>query len=434
MAIGSQGVNEDEALDPVGFITLNAIPYGSGTTELNQLAPNLTGVALVLSQINGGAPTWAAAGGVTPAALTKVDDTNVTLTLGGTPATALLAATSITVGWTGTLALARFAQGTDGQILVGQTAAASIYRTMGTDATLSATGALTIANAAVTYAKMQNISASSRFLGRITAGAGSTEELTAANAWTILGVEPAANFPALTGDVTTVAGNLATTIANVAVTYAKIQNISATSRVLGRITAGAGSTEELTGANVTTIIGGNLSTLQTPGTWKVLYTDGSSVLTALAVGAANTVFQGAGVAAAPAFSSKTLTISHNITLDSTDQTDTNPGSIYPGLPINSQSANYTTLIGDANKTILHPTGDNNARTFTIDSNANVAFPVGTTVTFINMKNTVTLAITTDTMTLANTALTGNRTLALNGVATAIKITSTTWLISGTGLT
>jgi hypothetical protein len=39
----------------------------------------------------------------TPAALTKVDDTNVTLTLGGTPTTALLQATSLTLGWTGTL-------------------------------------------------------------------------------------------------------------------------------------------------------------------------------------------------------------------------------------------------------------------------------------------------------------------------------------------
>ena len=44
---------------------------------------------------------------VTPAALTKADDTNVTLTLGGTPATSLLQATSITAGWTGTLADAR---------------------------------------------------------------------------------------------------------------------------------------------------------------------------------------------------------------------------------------------------------------------------------------------------------------------------------------
>lgn len=41
------------------------------------------------------------------AALTKTDDTNVTLTLGGTPATALLKATSLTLGWTGQLSLAR---------------------------------------------------------------------------------------------------------------------------------------------------------------------------------------------------------------------------------------------------------------------------------------------------------------------------------------
>lgn len=35
--------------------------------------------------------------------LTKVDDTNITLTLGGTPSGALLKTTSITAGWTGTL-------------------------------------------------------------------------------------------------------------------------------------------------------------------------------------------------------------------------------------------------------------------------------------------------------------------------------------------
>lgn len=44
---------------------------------------------------------------VTGAALTKTDDTNVTLTLGGTPTTALLRAASLTLGWTGTLAISR---------------------------------------------------------------------------------------------------------------------------------------------------------------------------------------------------------------------------------------------------------------------------------------------------------------------------------------
>jgi len=54
-----------------------------------------------------GKPKTISGGGVTPAALTKTDDTNVTLTLGGTPATALLQSTSLTLGWTGTLADSR---------------------------------------------------------------------------------------------------------------------------------------------------------------------------------------------------------------------------------------------------------------------------------------------------------------------------------------
>lgn len=46
-------------------------------------------------------------------ALTKTDDTNVTLTLGGSPTTALLNATSLTLGWTGQLSGARGGTGAD---------------------------------------------------------------------------------------------------------------------------------------------------------------------------------------------------------------------------------------------------------------------------------------------------------------------------------
>ena len=106
----------------------------------------------------------------------------------------------------------------------------------------------------------------------------------------------------------------------------------------------------------------------------------------------------------------------------------------PNIVQNSQSAAYTCVIGDANKHILHPAADNNARTFTIPANSSVAYPIGTTLTFINEINTVTIAITTDTLTLASAGTTGSRTLAANGIATAIKITSTKWMISGTGLT
>jgi hypothetical protein len=114
--------------------------------------------------------------------------------------------------------------------------------------------------------------------------------------------------------------------------------------------------------------------------------------------------------------------------------DENDAAVYSGIPQNSQSTAYTTVLADANKHILHPTADNNARTYTIDSNANVAYPVGTTLTFINQINTVTIAITSDTLVLAGAGSTGSRTLAANGLATAIKIASTTWIISGSGLT
>lgn len=111
--------------------------------------------------------------------------------------------------------------------------------------------------------------------------------------------------------------------------------------------------------------------------------------------------------------------------------DSIPGAV--SIPQNSQSAAYTTVISDAGKHILHPTADNNARTFTIDSNANVPYAVGTVLTFVNQINTVTIAITSDTLTLAGAGTTGSRSLAASGIATALKVSSTGWIISGTGL-
>jgi hypothetical protein len=109
---------------------------------------------------------------------------------------------------------------------------------------------------------------------------------------------------------------------------------------------------------------------------------------------------------------------------------------FRNIPQNSQSAAYTAVIGDAGKHILHPSADTTARTFTIPANSSVAYPIGTALTFVNQNGagTVTIAITSDTMRLAGAGTTGSRTLAANGVATAIKITATEWIISGTGLT
>ena len=136
---------------------------------------------------------------------------------------------------------------------------------------------------------------------------------------------------------------------------------------------------------------------------------------------------------------KTATFSNSLTFAGTDSTTmTFPGESasvgYLNVPQNSKSAAYTTVIGDAGKHILHPAADTNARTFTIDSNANVAYPIGTAITFVNeTSQAVTIAITSDTLTLAGTTTTGSRTLGQNGMATALKVTATKWIISGSAL-
>jgi hypothetical protein len=108
---------------------------------------------------------------------------------------------------------------------------------------------------------------------------------------------------------------------------------------------------------------------------------------------------------------------------------------FRNIPVNSQSAAYTAVLADSGKVIFHPSTDANARTFTIPANGSVAYPIGTAITFINMTSqVVTIAITTDTMYLSSAGTTGSRSLAQYGSATAIKMTSTTWLISGSGLT
>ena len=108
---------------------------------------------------------------------------------------------------------------------------------------------------------------------------------------------------------------------------------------------------------------------------------------------------------------------------------------FRNIPQNSQSSPYTLVLADAGKHILHPAGDASTRTFTIPANASVAYVIGTAVTFINMTSqVVSIAITSDTMYLSDAGTTGTRSLGQYGSATAIKITATNWVISGSGLT
>ena len=104
---------------------------------------------------------------------------------------------------------------------------------------------------------------------------------------------------------------------------------------------------------------------------------------------------------------------------------------YREAPQNSQTANYQLVLADRGKSILM---NGSSLTMTIPANGTVAFPVGTVIIIVNLNATaLSIAITTDTLTLANSTTTGTRTLARNGLATCVKIGSTSWLISGAGL-
>lgn len=102
---------------------------------------------------------------------------------------------------------------------------------------------------------------------------------------------------------------------------------------------------------------------------------------------------------------------------------------YKDLPVNSQTAGYTLVLTDRGKEISITTGG-----VTIPSNAGTAFPVGAAIVIFNNSATAqTLAIISDTLRLAGTTLTGNRTIGPWGLATVVKQATTLWTVSGAGV-
>lgn len=107
----------------------------------------------------------------------------------------------------------------------------------------SSVGAEQLKDGEVTYPKIQSVTPD-RLLGRDTAPAGQVQELTVSGGLEFTGT--GIRRSALTGDVTVAAGANETLIADNAVTYAKMQNVSASDRLLGRQSLGAGDVEEIT--------------------------------------------------------------------------------------------------------------------------------------------------------------------------------------------
>lgn len=175
--------------------TLGDTLFHNGTDNL-RLAGNTTTTKQYLSQTGTGsasaAPVWSTLAGsdITGAALTKTDDTNVTLTLGGTPTTALLRAASITVGWSGTLAVGRGGTGaatfTAYMPVVGGTTTTGALQSV---ATGSATGQpLTYqgASALPTFAAL-NLAGASVVTGVLPVGNGGTGQSSYLNGEILIG-------------------------------------------------------------------------------------------------------------------------------------------------------------------------------------------------------------------------------------------------------
>jgi len=241
-------------------------------------------------------------------------------------------------------------------------------------------------------------------------------------------------------------------------TLASSGALAASSLVLGG-GAGAAPTTTTTGTGVVTAVGNAVNTtggLVTQsgtltasalligggsGTAITSTTTGTGILTFLGTpssanlaaavtdetGSGSLVFATSPSLTTPVLGTPTSGTLSNCTVDGTDAVG------FRNIPQNVQTGSYTLVAADSGKHIYR--GSGSAATWTIPANSSVSYAIGTALTFINLSATsVSIAITSDTMYLSSAGTTGTRTLAQYGSATAVKIASTTWIISGSGLT
>ena len=386
-----------------GSGTVNGISLSGSVTSSGSLTlgGTLSGVSLT-SQVSGILPVANGGTGVTTktgtgSVVLDTSPTLVTPTLGVASATSInqLTLTAPTTGATLTLA--------DNSSLITVGGYSTTLTVTGiTSVTLPTSG--TLVNTAVTSL------GSLATVGTITSGTWSGS----------FGAVSGANLTSLT------AGNLSGTIPS-AVLGNSTYYIGTTAITLNR----ASGAQSLTGINIdgysqslksaTTTI--NVSAATAPSANQVLMATNSSTATWQLVSMANVT--------------GTLPVANGGTGSTTLTFPAGTASIgYLNIPQVSQSANYTCVLSDSGKHIYHPSADTTARTFTIPANASVAYPIGTAIMFVNDSSAgvVTIAIDTDTLVLAGAGTTGSRSLAANGIATAVKMTATRWMISGTNLT
>lgn len=324
-------------------LTANAIVLGGGAGATPTPMASLGTTTTVLHGNAAGAPTFGAVsltadvsgtlpvanggtGNTALAALTKSDDTNVTLTLGGSPTTALVNAASLTLGWTGTLSVAR------GGIGVGTLAANGVLLGNGTSAvsatSVGSTGQVLAGNTA-SAPTFQGVSAVIDYLGStqgqiLYRNASGWVPLAPGTAGQVLQTGGAAANPSWTsvggtGTVTSVDASGGTT--GMSFTGGPVTT-SGTLTLTGTLAVANGGTGITAfGTGVATALGQNVS-----GSGGIALTTSPSFTTpTLGVATATSINKMA--ITAPATSStlavadgKTLTASNSLTLTGTDST------------------------------------------------------------------------------------------------------------------
>lgn len=252
----------------------------------------------------------------------------------------------------------------------------------------------------------------------------------------------------LTGDVTSVGnattyttvpatkgGTAQTTYTTGDILYASASNTLSKLAVgtAGQVLTVAGGVP--TWSNTPTLTGTNFTGIPNAGlTNSSLTVNGTSI----ALGASGTVTAAAGTLTgatlAAGVTASSLTSVGTLTSLAVTGTITTNSLVVGYLEVVQRVTGTTTLVlADSGKHIYTASG---GQTYTIPANSSVAYPIGTVITFVNQSlSACTIAITTDTMFLSNSAgSAGSRTLGQYGVATALKIAATTWIISGSGIT
>jgi hypothetical protein len=272
--------------------TLGDIWYGSAANTITALAGNTVNGRRFLRQTGTGtvsaAPSWDTilASDIPGSALTKTDDTNVTLTLGGSASTALLNAASITVGWTGTLANSRLAT------MANNTIKGNVSGSTASPSDLTGTQVTTI---------LDLFSTTTTTKGLVPGGnnVGATYFLNANGAWAIPAGGGGTTTNALTmnnsgsgaASGTTFNGSTAVTLSYNTIGASPLAG-STSLTTLGTVTTGTLST----GA----VIGGVTMTLGSDASYDVYYRGATGVLTRLANGTTGQ-FLGANTGAAPSW-------------------------------------------------------------------------------------------------------------------------------------